>query len=239
MRQKYPTFDDLIIDVGLPAAEVARAGADRRPDHAGCAHDRTRRDARRRESDGRPRLCRRHHRLPARTADRSSTSGTSTPSPPCRRKPACIGAATAAYAVQPDIAIALDVTFAAQPGVDADTASEMGGGPVIAVGPNFHVKLVEQIKEVGAARRDQVSGRSDPRRAAAPMRGRFRWRARASRPRCSASPSATCTRPSKRVDLKDITRTGRLLAQFIASLDADFLAAIDWDDLKAKPRLAS
>ena len=31
-----------------------------------------------------------------------------------------------------------------------------------------------------------------------------------------------------------ITRTGRLMAQFIASLDADFLAAIDWDDLKVK-----
>ncbi|MFN8450503.1 MAG: hypothetical protein U0521_18440 [Anaerolineae bacterium] len=37
------------------------------------------------------------------------------------------------------------------------------------------------------------------------------------------------------LDIKDVTRTGRLLAQFIASLDADFLAAIDWDDLKTQP----
>ena len=35
-----------------------------------------------------------------------------------------------------------------------DTASEIGGGPVIAVGPNFHVKLVEQIKEV--ARNNEI-----------------------------------------------------------------------------------
>ncbi len=39
--------------------------------------------------------------------------------------------------------------------------------------------------------------------------------------------------PVETLDLKDIDRAGRLLAQFIAGLDADFLAAIDWDDLKA------
>jgi endoglucanase len=41
------------------------------------------------------------------------------------------------------------------------------------------------------------------------------------------SPVETC-------DLRDIERAGRLMAHFIASLDADFLQAIDWEDLKEK-----
>jgi endoglucanase len=40
--------------------------------------------------------------------------------------------------------------------------------------------------------------------------------------------------PVETVDLRDIERAGRLLAQFIASLDGDFLKTIDWDELKAE-----
>ncbi|MBL8152912.1 MAG: hypothetical protein JNM70_01910, partial [Anaerolineae bacterium] len=39
--------------------------------------------------------------------------------------------------------------------------------------------------------------------------------------------------PVETVDLRDIERTGRLLAQFIAGLGADFLKVIDWDEMKA------
>ena len=46
------------------------------------------------------------------------------------------------------------------------------------------------------------------------------------------SPVETC-------DLRDIQRTGRLLAQFIASLDADFLQAIEWDELQSESEGAS
>ena len=36
--------------------------------------------------------------------------------------------------------------------------------------------------------------------------------------------------PVEMVALKDIQRAGRLLAEFIAGLEADFLSAITWDD---------
>jgi putative aminopeptidase FrvX len=39
--------------------------------------------------------------------------------------------------------------------------------------------------------------------------------------------------PVETVDLRDIERTGRLLAHFIAGLDEDFLAAIEWDEAKS------
>jgi putative aminopeptidase FrvX len=35
--------------------------------------------------------------------------------------------------------------------------------------------------------------------------------------------------PNEIADWRDIERTGRLLALFIASLDEEFLTAIDWD----------
>ena len=60
------------------------------------------------------------------------------------------GARTAAYQIQPDIAIALDVTFAPQPGMDSDSTAEMGGGPAIGLGPNFHPGLYQQIKDVAS-----------------------------------------------------------------------------------------
>ena len=36
--------------------------------------------------------------------------------------------------------------------------------------------------------------------------------------------------PVEMTTLKDIQRTGRLLAEFIASLEPDFMSTITWDD---------
>ncbi|MBI1260061.1 MAG: M20/M25/M40 family metallo-hydrolase, partial [Chloroflexi bacterium] len=143
------------------------------------------------------------------------------------------GAATAAYKVQPDLAIALDVTFAAQPGVDADTSREIGGGPVISIGPNFHQRMVDQIKDV--ARGNELKFQEDSIPGAS---GTDAWAIQVAREGIPTALLGIAIRnmhsPVETLDLKDITRTGRLMAQFIASLDADFLATIDWDDLKVQ-----
>jgi putative aminopeptidase FrvX len=39
--------------------------------------------------------------------------------------------------------------------------------------------------------------------------------------------------PVETADIRDIERCGRLLAHFIADLDADFLTAIEWNEPKA------
>jgi endoglucanase len=36
--------------------------------------------------------------------------------------------------------------------------------------------------------------------------------------------------PVEMISLKDVQRTGRLLAEFAAELDGDFLAKLSWDD---------
>ena len=59
-----------------------------------------------------------------------------------------MGAATAAFGVAPDIAIALDVTFGDTPGLADTETVEMDKGPVISWGPNMHPGLVKKLREV-------------------------------------------------------------------------------------------
>ncbi len=232
-RLKYPGFDELIIDVGLPAAEVAqtvRIGDLITPDApmidlngsrvAGKAMDD-------RSCVAAVTVCLNELKSLQHSWDVYAVATV-------QEETGLYGATTAAYYVKPDIAIALDVTFAAQPGVDTDTAREMGGGPVISIGPNFHTRLVEQIKDT--ARKNELKFQEDTIPGAS---GTDAWSIQVAREGIPTALLGIAIRnmhsPVETLDLKDITRTGRLMAQFIAGLDADFLATIDWEDLKAQP----
>ena len=57
------------------------------------------------------------------------------------------GAATAGYGVNPDIAIAIDVTFADMPGQDPDEGFKMGEGPAISFGPNIHRNVFTGLRD--------------------------------------------------------------------------------------------
>ena len=61
------------------------------------------------------------------------------------------GAQTSAYGISPDVGIAIDVTFATDfPGMDKRKAGEIniGGGPVIARGPNINPKVFNLLIDV-------------------------------------------------------------------------------------------
>lgn len=141
------------------------------------------------------------------------------------------GARTAAYRIAPDAAIALDVGFAPQPGVDGGTI-EMGGGPAIGVGPNFHPGLNKKIRET--AEKYEIKVQDDIIPGAS---GTDAWAIQVALEGVPTALLGLALRNMhsavETVDMKDIERTGRLLALFITSLDAEFLAAIDWQDLKA------
>jgi endoglucanase len=143
-----------------------------------------------------------------------------------------LGAKTAAYAIKPDIAIALDVTFAPQPGMDADSAIEMGGGPGIGIGPNFHPKLCDKIRDT--AKRHEIKLQDDILPGAT---GTDAWVIQVALEGVPTAllevPIRNMHSPVETVDVRDIERCGRLLAHFIADLDADFLAAIEWNEAQA------
>ncbi len=137
------------------------------------------------------------------------------------------GARAEAYRLNPDIAIALDVTFAPQPNVPSPTF-ELGGGPPLALGANFHPALFEALKKT--AERLEMSLPIEPTPMAS---GTDAWAIQISR---EGIPTALLGIPTRNmhttvetVDLRDIERCGRLLAEFIATLDEQFLAEIVWD----------
>jgi endoglucanase len=230
-RNEYPTFDDLVIDVGLPADEVAalvRIGDLITVDvpmielQGGKLAAKTMDD----------RAC-----VAAITACLHNLSGMSHQwdvyaTATVQEETGLLGAQTAAYQIQPDIAIALDVTFATQPGVDNDVTVDMGGGPGIGIGPNFHPALYQKIKDV--ADQHEIKLQDDLIPGAS---GTDAWAIQIAREGVPTAlleiPIRSMHSPVETLDLKDIERCGRLMAHFIASLDADFLTAIDWNDLKA------
>jgi endoglucanase len=132
-----------------------------------------------------------------------------------------------AHRLQPDIAIALDVTFATQPGVDGPSF-KLGSGPSLALGPNFHPALYAAISAAGE--RMEIDLPPEPTPAGS---GTDAWMIQVAR---DGIPTALISIPVRNMhttvetlDLKDIERTGRVLAEFIAGLAPDFLATIVWD----------
>ncbi|MGD2148047.1 MAG: M42 family peptidase [Anaerolineae bacterium] len=138
------------------------------------------------------------------------------------------GALVSAYGVAPDMAIALDVTFATQPCVPKRGTFPMGGGPTIGIGPNFHPKLVTSLQELAKAQEipfhlDPIPGRS----------GTDAWAIQVTRegvPTALVSiPVRYMHQPVETLAAQDVERAGRLLAAFISDLEADFLEKLSWD----------
>lgn len=232
-RKRYPSYDELVIDVGLPAEDVARLvriGDLITPDVPMVELQGQRLAAK--AFDDRASLAavtmalhllqNMHH-----TWDVYATATV-------QEENGLLGAATAAYHIAPDIAIALDVTFAPQPGVESDVSCEMGGGPALGLGPNFHMKLYDKIKATAARfeiklQEDIIPGSS----------GTDAWAIQVARTGVPSAllsiPLRSMHSPVETLDLRDVEREARLLAHFIAELDADFMAAIEPDDLKQQP----
>ena len=126
------------------------------------------------------------------------------------------GATTAANHIEPDCAIALDVGFAEQPGVSP--GGKLGGGPQLGIGANFHPKMVERLQKVAAYHEIPWQADIMPART-----GTDAWAIQVSRegvPTALLSiPLRNMHSPVETLDIKDIERTSRLLAHFICALD--------------------
>jgi len=140
------------------------------------------------------------------------------------------GAGTSAYSLQPDLAVAVDVTY----GSDAATREfahrtfPLGGGPALGLGPNIHAGLFAAFKACAARAEipytiEAMPGHSGTDAFAIQV-------ARAGIPTMVLSiPVRNMHTPVEVVALKDIARTGRLLAEFAASLDDQFMAGLTLD----------
>ncbi|MCL4507741.1 MAG: M20/M25/M40 family metallo-hydrolase [Chloroflexi bacterium] len=124
------------------------------------------------------------------------------------------GAKTSAYAIQPDAAIAIDVTFAAQH--DYTTHLELGKGPAIAVGPNYHPKMTKRLMDV--AKKLEMAYQVEPDVGG----GTDAWPIQVSQAGIPVAllgvPLRYMHSPVETVNVKDVERIGRLMAHFAAGL---------------------
>ncbi|MBO8127341.1 MAG: M42 family metallopeptidase [Firmicutes bacterium] len=134
------------------------------------------------------------------------------------------GAQTSTYGIDPDIGIGIDVTFADRDDLVEERA-KLGKGPVIAIGPQVHPKVYQRMVET--ARKRGIDYQIDP----------------------SPHPFGTDTAPIQvarsgvasilvsiplrymhtsveTLKLRDIEAAGRLLAEFISSIDAEFVEGL-------------
>jgi len=135
------------------------------------------------------------------------------------------GAMTAAYGVAPDLGVALDVTFGNQPGIPEAETYPLGEGPAIAVGPNFHPGLVARLREVAEAEEIPFQVEAIPGRS-----GTDAWAIQVTREGVpTALVSVPCRymhQPVEMLDVADVERAARLLAALIAGLEVDFLESL-------------
>jgi endoglucanase len=132
------------------------------------------------------------------------------------------GAITSAYGLAPDVAIAIDVTFGNQPGVSEAETVKMDKGPAIGFGPNVHPRLHEALVEMAKELEIPYQVEAVPGAS-----GTDAWAIQVTR---EGIPTALISIPLRymhtsveTVSLKDVERTGRLMAGFIGRLDEGFM----------------
>ena len=131
------------------------------------------------------------------------------------------GAMTSTYQINPDVAIAIDVSHADQPNTSEVNAVPLNSGMGIAMGPNMHPLVHEKLTEV--ARGNEIPFKVT---AYAGATGTDAWAIQVVR---EGVPTGLIDIPLRymhtsveTLSVTDLERIGRLLALFCASLDDKF-----------------
>lgn len=139
-----------------------------------------------------------------------------------------LGAYSSAFEIRPQIAVVVDAAFAKGPGANGWQTFPMGKGVGMGMGPNLHPFLHGKLKDLADRLEipwflDVMPVHSGTDAFAVQITG-------AGIPTALLEfPLRYMHTPVESVALKDIQRTGRLLAEFIASLEANFVDTILWE----------
>ncbi len=131
----------------------------------------------------------------------------------------CRGGKTAAYAINPDMAVAIDVCHGITPD-NNENAFELGSGTVISVGPNLHPKLTAALFNVAEKNNIKVSIDVDGGNT-----GTDAWEIQVAR---DGIPTALLSIPLKymhtsveTLDVYDVEMTVNLITEFIKEQKGD------------------
>jgi len=139
-----------------------------------------------------------------------------------------LGAAGSTFELHPTLALVVDVTFAKGPGAADWGTFPLGKGPTIVMGANMHPALHKAMKELADKLEIPYALEYAPSHS-----GTDGWATQVAAEGIPTMlvgiPLRYMHTPVEVVAIKDIQRAGRLLAEFIARLGADFMEKIVWD----------
>jgi endoglucanase len=131
------------------------------------------------------------------------------------------GAITSTYGIAPDAGIAIDVGFGKQPGVGPEDAIELNKGPALAFGPYLHPVLFAELQRV--AKEHEIPFQTEVVPGGTGTDASAIQVTRAGVPTALLSiPLRNMHTPIETLAVKDLARTGRLMAYTIAGLDEGF-----------------
>lgn len=139
------------------------------------------------------------------------------------------GAFTSPFAIRPDIAVAVDVTFGRGPGSSDYRTFSLGRGPTLGWGPNVHPAIFRRFKEISDKLDIPTHTEVMPRHSGTDAFA-MQVVAEGIPTMVVGIPLRYMHTPVEMVSLKDIQRAGHLLAEVIARLEPDFVEKIRWDD---------
>lgn len=143
------------------------------------------------------------------------------------------GAITSTYGIAPDLGIAIDVGFGKQPGVGEEHAIDLDKGPALAIGPNLHPVVVSELRRVADQFEIPIQIEVAPRGTGTDANAMQVTRQGVPTALLSI-PLRNMHTPIETLSVKDVVRTGRLMAQFIAGLDGTFMDRLVWKPQPAK-----
>lgn len=136
-----------------------------------------------------------------------------------------LGAATSSFELKPQIAIAVDVTFAKEPGLNTHETFPLGKGVTIGIGANIHPALHKEFKRLAEEIDMPYTVETMPRNSGTDAMA-LQIAAAGIPTIVVGIPIRYMHTPVEMTALADIRRAGRLLARFITSLNPDSLQSL-------------
>ncbi len=139
------------------------------------------------------------------------------------------GAATSAFQLRPSLAVTVDTTFAKGPGADDWQTFPLGKGPTVGYGPNIHPALYQRFKDLADNLEIPCATEFLPKSSGTDGMS-IQVTAEGIPNLVLGIPIRYMHTPVETVSLNDVRRAGRLLAEFIASLEEDFMCNLRWEN---------
>lgn len=142
-----------------------------------------------------------------------------------------LGAITSTYHLQPDLGVAVDVTFAEEPGLKNHGTFPLGKGPTIGLGANVHPALHRSFTELAKEIDLPYAVETIPRGSGTDGMA-IQITAAGVPTMVIGIPIRYMHTPYELTTMTDIRRAGRLLARFVSALDADSLTTLFTEEVE-------